>query len=435
MAVVAERRRVPAATPPDGAVRAITPTVARRLAVTRQRLAGPALPADAPGILNLVRDLGCLQLDPIAVVARSHLLVLHSRLDRFDPAALDALLWEDRSLFEYWAHCASIVLTEDYPIHALKMQSYATGDGAWPARLREWVARNAALRDGILARLQDEGPTAAQKFDGEAVAGWYSTGWTSGRNVSRMLDYLWIKGEIVVAGRTRPGGQKLWDLAERCLPPWTPREALPEKEVVRRAVQRSLRALGVGRAAHINQHFLRGRYPGLQGALDELAAEGRIARVRIVPESNGAGQPWPGVWYVHADDLPLLDRLAAGDWQPRTTLLSPFDNLICDRKRTEALFDFTYRIEIYVPKEKRQYGYYVLPILHGDRPIGRIDPALDRNTGRLTINAVHAEPDAPDDPTTARAVADAVADLARFLGARDIAYAGPVPEAWRGALG
>src|SRR5207253_2015411 len=149
----------------------------------------------------------------------------------------------------------------------------------------------------------------------------------------------------------------------------------------------------------------RGRYPGLDGALAELEAEGRIVRVRIA----GEGRAWPGVWYVHADDLPLLDRLAAGEWQPRTTLLSPLDNLICDRARTEALFDFAFRMEIYVPRDQRRYGYYVLPILHGDRLIGRIDPAMDRAHGRLTINAVHAEPDAP--PDAGPAVAGAIAEL------------------------
>ncbi|MGN6674904.1 MAG: DNA glycosylase AlkZ-like family protein, partial [Thermomicrobiales bacterium] len=145
---------------------------------------------------------------------------------------------------------------------------------------------------------------------------------------------------------------------------------------------------------------------------------------------------WAGDWYVAAADLPLLDALAGGDtaWEPRTTLLSPFDNLICDRKRTALLFDFDYRIEIYTPKEKRRWGYYVLPILHGDRLIGRIDPTMNRARAILTINAVHAESGAPADRTTARAIARAITDLATFLGARDIAYAGPVPAAWRTAL-
>ncbi len=409
-------------------VRAITPTLARRLAVARQGLAGPRPAGDADGIFGLVRDLGCLQLDPLSAVARSHLLVLYSRLGAFDQAELDLLLWEERRLFEYWAHCASIVLTEDYPIHSAAMRRHLTGDSPWERRGRAWLAENAGLREHILGRLRDEGPLPSKRFEDTSVAAWHSSGWTAGRNVSRMLDFLWIKGEIGVAGRR--GGQKWWDLAERCLPAWTPRDELPERAVVRRAAQRSLRALGVARAGQIAQHFVRGRYPGLAGVLAELEAEGRVARVRIGED----GRAWPGPWYVHADDLPLLDRLAAGEWAPRTTLLSPFDNLICDRGRTAMLFGFEFRIEIYVPKDQRQYGYYVLPILHGDRLIGRVDPNMDRARGRLTVNAVYAEPDAPVDRETGRAVAGAIAELGRFLGAREIVYTERVPAGWGDVL-
>src|SRR5205823_3613922 len=139
----------------------------------------------------------------------------------------------------------------------------------------------------------------------------------------RMLDFLWSQGKIMVAGRS--GGQKLWDLATRCLPDWTPREVLVEPEVVRRAAQHSLRALGVGTAAHIEQHFTRGRYPGLKESLAQLEREGQVVRVQI-----GKGRSvWPGEWYMHTQDSSLSERLAAGNWEPRTTLLSPFDNLLC----------------------------------------------------------------------------------------------------------
>jgi uncharacterized protein YcaQ len=130
----------------------------------------------------------------------------------------------------------------------------------------------------------------------------------------------------------------------------------------------------------------------------------------------------------------LLDRLEAGDWSPRTTLLSPFDNLICDRARTEKLFNFNFRIEIYVPKAKRQYGYYVLPILHGDKLIGRIDPMMNRKQKQLLINAVYAEPDAPMTRETAKAVSGAIDDLAKFLGAKEIIFTERVPDGWRKVL-
>ncbi len=218
----------------------------------------------------------------------------------------------------------------------------------------------------------------------------------------------------------RSGIQKQWDLAERVLPEWTPREVLDTHEVVCRAAQKSLRALGVATPQQIKEHYTRARYPDLPAVLKDLEAQGRIQRVKVEGMS--------GTWYLHADDLPLLDRIEAGDWQPRTTLLSPFDNLICDRKRTESLFDFYYRIEIYVPAAKRQYGYYVLPILHGDRLIGRIDSPFDRKTKTLNVQHLYAEPDAPVD--AAPAIRAAVELLAQFVGAAQIVY-GEVADAWR----
>ena len=407
-------------------LRTLTPTQARRLAITRQRLAGERATPDTRGIMDVMRDLGCLQIDPISAVARSPLLVLWSRLGAYDPAHLDALLWRERKLFEYWAHCASIVLTEDYPIYHALMRNYATDDSPWDRRVRQWIADNDALRRTILARIRRDGPLPARELaeDGIAPQAWVSTGWTSGRNVGRMLDFLWMQGKIMVAGRN--GLQKTWDLTERVLPAWTPREKWSGREIARRAAEQSLRALGVATARQIERHFIRGRYPGLQDVLAELESAGRIARVRIVEN----GDAWKGEWYIHSDDAPQLERLTR-DWQPRTTLLSPFDNLICDRARTNLLFDFDYTIEIYVPAAKRKYGYYVLPILHGDRLIGRIDPTMDRANQRLTINAVYAERDAPKSRQTARAIADAIEDLAGFLGAKEIVYTRRVPAAWK----
>jgi uncharacterized protein YcaQ len=241
-----------------------------------------------------------------------------------------------------------------------------------------------------------------------------------------MLQALWLEGKIVVAGRER--GQKLWDLSDRWLPDWTPKERLSPHEVVRRAAIRSLRALGVATPTHIERHFTVGFYPGLPRVLTELEAEGAIVPVQV----GSPTAPWPGRWFVHAEDLPLLSRLETGEWEPRTTLLSPFDNLIVDRTRTEELFGFRYRMEIYVPAPRRKYGYYVLPILHGDRFVGRIDPAMDRGRGVLTVKAVHAEPDAQSG--AGPAVRRAIKELATFLGARHIVYTGTVPDVWKRSL-
>ncbi|MBI5649716.1 MAG: YcaQ family DNA glycosylase [Chloroflexi bacterium] len=396
----------------------VTPIQARRLALTKQLLAGARPRANTNGILKVVRDLGCLQVDPISVVARSHQIVLWSRLGAFDRAALDQLLWRDHKLFEFWAHCASIVPTEDYPLHSAMMRGYAKGDSPWSRRVRAWVKTNDALRRAILKKIRDDGALLSRALteDGIEPADWVSTGWTSGRNISRMLDYLWMTGKLMIAGRE--GIQKIWDLTERVLPAWTPREKWNERAVVEHAAQRSLRALGIASPRQIQNHFIRGRYPNLNRALTDLEKANQIERVQIAD--------WKGEWFIHADDAPLLNRA----FEPRTTLLSPFDNLICDRARTKLLFDFDYTIEIYTPASKRKFGYYVLPILHGDQLIGRIDPKMDRENNRLIINAIYAERDAPRD--AGRAIAQTIEDFANFLGAREIVYSRRVPGMWKG---
>ena len=403
------------------ALRTLDPELARRRILSPQRLAGPRPAAPGPEeLMGVATDLASLQLDPISVVARSHQLVLWSRAGRYDLGDLETLLWRDRRLFEYWTTAAAIVCTEDYPIHSLLMRRYPSERHA---QLRAWLAENQALRRSILRQLRASGPLPTRAIEDRSATDWRSSGWTAGRNLDRMLDVLWTQGRILVAGRQ--GQQRVWDLAERCLPAWAPTRRPPEREVVRLAAQRSLRALGVATARDIDRSFTAGRYPGLASILAGLRRSGQVEQVRVAAD----GHEHPGPWYVHTDDLPLLDRLRSGEWRPRTTLLSPFDNLIINRERTERLFGFHFRMEIYVPKAARRYGYYVLPILHGDRLIGRVDPALDRAGGRLVVNAIHPEPDAP--ASAGAAVATALQELAAFLGATGIDLGQPPPGVWR----
>ncbi len=405
--------------------RTITAQTARRLAVTRQRLAGNQAAPTADGIMEVVRDLGCVQLDPISAVARSPLLVLWSRVGVYDPADLDRLIYQERQLFEYWAHAASIVLTEDFPVHHWWMRNYGERrqDDPWALRVREWMEQNRNLHDFILAELTAKGALFSRQLEADGLdpQAWVSSGWTNDRNVSRMLDFLWSQGRIMVADRS--GIQKKWDLAERCLPDGMPRDQWEIEQVVTYAAQKSLRALGAATMQHIKEHYTRGRYPDLPATLKALEKAGRIQRIEVEGQT--------GAWYIHADDLARLDQIEAGDWQPRTTLLSPFDNLICDRKRTESLWDFFFRIEIYVPAAKRQYGYYVLPILHGDRLIGRIDPKYERKTQTLRVDHIYAEADAPAE--AAPEIRAAIESLAQFVGAQQIAY-GEIAEVWRGRV-
>jgi uncharacterized protein len=413
------------------ALRTIDRSTARRLAITVQRLAGTPPRSSPNAVLGVIRSIRCVQLDPIAVVARSPLLVLGSRVAGFDPKHLDRLLWRDHSVYEYWAHAASVVLTEDHPIHAWYMRQYLRDDGsAWNRRRLDWMAANAKLKRSVLTQVRRDGPVLARRISGGLTGeSWRSSGWTNERNVDRMLGFLWASGRVMVAGRE--GIQKLWDLTERVLPPDAPRERLSDLEVTRRAVDRSLHGLGVGTAKHIRSHFTRDRYPELNRVLAEFERTGRVERV--VVQHDGA--PMPGTWYVHRDDLPLLERVERGRWEPRAVLLSPFDNLIADRARSELLFDLSYRMEIYVPKDKRRFGYYAMPVLDGDRFVALVDPAMDRANGRLLVRAVHAEPGVRTTRESGRPVAEAVRDLASWLGVTEIELDGSVPAAWRSGLG
>ena len=413
-------------------IRSLSLETARRLAVVKQRLAGPKPSADVPGLLDVARSIRCFQLDPISAVARSHTLVAFSRLGPYDTAIFDRALFHEKSLFEYWAHAASIVLTEDYPIHSSIMRRYVRGETPWENRVRDWVRTNQELHDAILADIREQGPRLSRQLEADGLhpEGWVSSGWTSGRNVSRMLDFLWTRGEIMVAGR--PGGQKAWDLTGRFLPEWADRSEIDRHEVSRQAIPHAVRALGVARPQHIKKHFIRDSYPSFDERVGQLEAEGKLLPAHV----HGHHAGLRGKWLYHAEDDALIDRLEAGEWQPRTVLLSPFDNLICDRSRTEAMWDYFFRIEIYVPQAKRQYGYYVLSILDGDRLIGRIDPTYRKKERRLDVHHVYHEPGGPTDAASARRVAAAIQELAEFLGARSIQVENldGVPAAWKKAL-
>ena len=280
-----------------------------------------------------MRRLGFLQIDPIATVATPQRLVLWSRLGPYDVAELDRLLWEERKLFEWGAFIRPI---EDFPLILARMRRRRTGKYSWERRGIEFLRKNGGFRRYVLRELERRGPLRSRELVDSSVRTWKSHGWHGNRNVTVMLELLEDRGEVAVTGRS--GGHRLWDLAERWFPDVDPP---PLDEAERMLAEKRWRSLGV-----------------------------RLAR--------------NGDWEVHpdADSAPV---------SARTTFLSPFDRLIHDRDRAEALWGFRYRLEMYVPKSKREYGYYVLPILRGDRLIGRIDPILDRKSGVLRVNSVHWE--------------------------------------------
>jgi uncharacterized protein YcaQ len=403
----------------------------RRLAVAKQHLAKKrASKPDPDYILKVTRDLGCLQLDPISTVAPSHLIVLWSRLGNFDTTDLDNLLWHDKKLFEYWAHQASIVMMEDYPLYYSLMRRHpdmlASQGSVWRQRIDKFLNANAKLRVHILNELRKKGPLLSREFEDKTrVKG--SLGWGSWGDVSRMMFHLFLMGEVMVVGRE--GKQKLYGLSEDFLPSWVSKKKLSAEEVEYLAVQRSLRALGIANSSEISWHFLRKRYPNLKATMKQLVADERIIPIDITDGPLEKAQR-----YIHSDDVERLEELQSEEWQPRVSLLSPFDNLFCDRARTKLLFNFDYTIEIYTPASKRKFGYYVLPILYGDKFIGRLDPFMDRKNGKLIIKAVYAERHAPKDKDTSKEIRDSVEQLSEFLGAKEVVYSRKVPRYWQGHL-
>ena len=378
---------------------------ARRLAVRGQLLSAPK----PRSIGAVVHDLGMVQMDPTRVVARTEHLVLWSRLGkRFRIDELERLLWQERSLFEYRAH---IVPTSDYAIHRSSMRRIR--DSSRGRYVEQWLAANAPFRRYVLRELRRRGPLRTRDLEDRTVEGWRTGGWNDdGRSTGMMLEVLWNRGEVMIVGRD--GLQRLWDLAERRLPVNEP--PLSQRATAKAIVDRQLRAWGVAKTKQFGWAF-DGRPPGWERAVSELVREG-IA----IPAKVG---DLKGEWYAHAE---ILERA----FRPRTTLLSPFDDLVSDRDHAKALFDFRFRLEIYVPKTKREFGYFVMPILHGDRLIGRIDPSLDRSTGILRVNAVFAEPGAPG--SVGPAIGRSIHELASWLGASDVRFTRRVPAAWRSDL-
>ncbi len=393
----------------------ISRTQARRIAVTAQGLAASDRDHD---LMEVARRLRCIQFDPLNVVARTQLLVLFARLGAFKDEDLERALFEDRTLFHYWAHAASFVLTEDFPIHNLPMRQWP-GVEAWGIRVKGWMRDNDALRSHILKELKRRGPLMSRDFEDRSTTDWESSGWTKNQNVGRMLDFLWIQGKIMVAGRQ--GGQRVWAHAGDWFPEWTPKERLSEAEVLHRNSVISLQALGIATPRHVAHHFVTTSHAEAKVVLGRLVASGDAIDVEV--------EGLPGQWLMHKDSLHLLDATAKG-WRGRTRLLSPFDNLIRDRDRTIKMFDFDFTIEIYVPKAKRRYGYYVLSVLDGDRLVGRIDPKLDRKTNRLAVNALYAEPGFEDKPAVAKRVKRAIEEMAKWAGATTIDY-GTMPRGWK----
>jgi len=375
---------------------------ARRLAVDAQLLGADRQSPDRRGILATVDRLVWLQLDPTNVVARSHYLVLWSRLGQYQRDDVARLIYRDQRLFEWRAF---LYPTRHLPLYRLAMRR---NPKRWPSRTR-WMRANQPLRRQVLSRLRREGPLPTSAFDGREAVSWHSTGWTDQRNASQMLEFLSAEGRVLVAGRS--GQERLWDLTERCVPAKALVSTAAPTTLIREGTVRALRSLGLATPTQIQNMLPYSIRDSVTRMIETLVRAKELVPVRIASD----GRAIKGSWYVHVVDAAKLPGLEKG-WSGRTTLLSPFDTLIRDRARTEALFGMRYRIEIYVSQAKRQYGYWAMPILRDDELIGRVDPRVDRDTETLVVNAIHLEPGVKRDRTTGRSIARSLDDLATFAG-------------------
>lgn len=356
----------------------LTRQEARRIAV-RAQLLDENRPAD---LHEVVRGLTLLQLDPTAAVAPSADLVAWSRLgSAYEPNELSAAL-DKRTLVELRAMIRPAQDIALYRADMARWDSAARGElDGWRASQRDWVRANDACRREILERLTVDGPLPSRELPDTCAVPWKSSGWTNDRNVSQLLEFMVRRGEVAVAGRD--GRERLWDLAERVYPD---EPIVPADEARRIRDGRRLRALGIARA----------RGPECPVEPLDVGEAGEPAVVEGVR----------GTWRV---DPAQLDRPFTG----RAALLSPFDRLVHDRKRLIELFEFDYQLEMYKPAAKRRFGYFALPILFGDRLVGKLDATADREAGVLRVAAIHQ--DVPFTGEMSAAIDAEIDDLARWL--------------------
>ena len=361
-------------------VHQLSRTEARRLAVQAQLLAKPR-PAD---LHEVVSGLTLLQNDPVEAVARSAELVVWSRLGSAYARGGVAEALEDQSLVEWQG---TILPAEDLRLYRDDMAQWP-GRGTltpWRHSNAEWVRANEECRLDILERLRGDGPLTSQDLPDSCVVPWRSTGWTNQRNVVQLLKLMEQRGEVAVAGRE--GAYKLWDLATRIFPD---EPAVPAAEAARARKARRLHALGITRS----------RLPLEQVDAADPDLDEPVGEPAVVEGTRGQ-------WRV---DPSLLGKPFSG----RAALLSPLDRLVQDRKRMLDLFEFDYQLEMFKPPAKRRWGYWTLPVLYGDRLVGKLDATADRDLLALRVDALHE--DVPFTRAMSTAVQREITDLARWLG-------------------
>jgi len=352
--------------------------LARRIALAAQGFATPR--PEAPGRAQLRRTVDRLhlhQIDSVNVLARAHYLPAFSRLGAYDRGDLDRLAWgprRERRLFEYWAHEASLLPFALQPLLRWRMADADRGAAGW-GRMRVYATERRAEAMALLDRIRIDGPLAAADFESHKG----QSGWWEWSDTKRALEWLFWAGHITTAAR-RGSFERVYDLPERVVPAEVLAQPTPSDADAHRAlIERAAAAHGIATSGDLRDYF-RLSPDQADPAIQALADEGVLIPVAV--------PGWRHAWLHRDARRPRRIETRA--------LLAPFDPLVWARDRTERLFGFRYRIEIYVPAEQRQHGYYVLPFLLGDRLVARVDLKADRQAGRLIAKAVHLEPDAPD---------------------------------------
>ncbi|HEX6911958.1 MAG TPA: crosslink repair DNA glycosylase YcaQ family protein [Longimicrobium sp.] len=377
----------------------LSQSAARALMLAAQGLdRRPRRRARKADVLAAIRRMGALQIDTISVVARSPYLVLWSRIGDYDPRWLDALLAE-RKLFEYWAHEACFLPVEDYPLYRHRMLDHSWAGWRYA---HQWMDAHRDDAARLLQHVRERGQVRSTDFERADARG----GWWSWKPEKRMLESLFTAGELMIA--RREGFQRIYDLRERVLPTWDDGQ-LPSTDEVRRAlVLKAVRAMGIGKARWVADYFRMDK-TSTRLIPDRLADEGALMRANV--------EGWKEPGFIHPDHAETARSAAAGRGKPvLTTLLSPFDPLVWDRRRASEMFGFDYRIEVYTPAPKRVYGYYVLPILHRGKLVGRLDAKAHRKDGVLEVKALYLEPGVRLTERMAAEVAGAIQDCARWHG-------------------
>jgi len=385
---------------------------ARRLLLGGQCLLDdPERRATPRALRELIRQMGYVQLDSINVVERAHHLTLASRLDEYTPALLHRLLEVDRSLFEHWTHDASAIPTDWFPHWRHRFDRYkqrVRGNKWWRMRIGDDADR---VIEHVRSRIERDGPLQSRDFEHDRrgePGGWW--GW---KPQKAALEYLWLAGELAIARRVN--FQKVYDLTERVLPDVHALDPPPREVHVAWVCRSALDRLGIATAGQIAEFWKAIPVAEARRWCDQAVRRGEVEPVRVAAEAPDTA---PLAAYAVADWRARLARKPYSDGAPeRIRLLSPFDPVIRDRKRLQDLFNFVYRFEAFVPAPKRVYGYYVMPILHGDRFIGRVDPKFHRPESWLEIRRVWWEPGVRETQRRTAALEAAVNRLALAIGA------------------